>query len=895
MSSIRMFVTAAKFAATACIASAVVFGTIAYAIWEMRDDAFAIAISHVNDVATVFAEDVANAISTLDLMLRDAVDITQSVARGPSITKDDAERIRGSLIERRRAISQTELIAVTNETGDVISAASDFDRKTINVGDREFFTALRDGVAKGLFISKPLDSRLTHTPTVFFARRIEASDGRFLGIAFVGVEPAHLVQSHEIFTVNAHKSFSLLYADGTVALREPSVGNFVGKLMPGLRQWKEVAARGGGVLHSEGAFDNHPKYVSVRPVPQHPLFVDVGISDEAALASWRPRAISILFSGVVGLLLVAGLIYSQAKLTRRLSRSRVRSWIRAKRLAVKETELTRTRRRFGLTLDYISQGMAMYDANDKLLVANRCYAELYGLKPEQLSVGMDARDVVALRIANGAFSGTTPDEYMQVLKRLTESERLDELRTGRTIRVRVKTTDDGGRVTVQEDVTERYRAERELRHASRHDSLTQLPNRRAFTEDLARRLQMPEGGSFAILLADIDGFKEVNDTYGHEVGDGVLIEVGRRLAREAGQGVLARLGGDEFVAMTPLRQVDPDADSIADRFIKSVQAPIDFDGRRIHLGLSVGVTDVQPGARDAVDVMRHVDLALYAAKAAGRHCTRRFDENMEREHSERILLGHDLRGAIERDRLEVYYQPIVDAGDGRIVCMEALARWRHPTRGMIPPLVFIPLAEEIGLINALGDAVLRRACADASRWRSDIVVAVNVSSLQVEQSGFVEIVREALARSLLCPNRLQLEITETVLLRNNETTRSHLMRLRALGVTFALDDFGTGYASLAYLKTFPMDKIKIDKTFVDDVCANPQSIAIIGAIVALANGVGVETTAEGVETKEQADALRTIGVATMQGYYFSKPKPIDEHDIATIFAETKKNDNSLAA
>ena len=872
---------ATKFAAGTVVSSMIVFATIGYALLEMRQDAIDTATMHATDMAAALADGAANNIATIDLTLRDAVQLAQANIEGPTFSDADSESIHVALEERRRALGQDEVIGIADASGRIISASEDYYKSTtINIADRDYFIASRDDASDTLHISKPYPIRRTGVVMITFARRIASREGKFLGIALVGVKPIDLFRDHDAMTASGEKSFSLFYEDGTVALRQPDAENWVGKNLSNISPWRKVAAQGGGVYHSDGVFDAFPKYLAVRRVVGRPFFVNVGVADQLVFMQWRPRALTIIACSVIALALVGALLYSQTKLASRLARSRVRSWVRAKRILAQESELGSTRRRFALTLDYISQAMAMFDADDKLIVSNHCYAEIYGLKPEQLRPGMSTREIFALRIASGAYTGDAPEEYMGLLAIPRRGERLDELRNGRVLLVHDKSMDDGGRITVQEDVTERIRAERELIHVSRHDSLTQLPNRLAFKEHLARSLA--EGFEFAVLLADIDGFKDVNDTYGHEIGDRVLIEVASRLRAEAGDCLLARLGGDEFIATTPIAQGAEAALALAERFIGAIQRPFEFEDRRISLGLSVGVKIVDPAVNDASSVMRHVDLALYAGKNEGRNRARLFHDEMERDHALRAVLARDLGEAIAQDRLDVHYQPIVDASDGRIVCMEALARWRHPTRGMIPPVVFIPLAEEIGMINALGNRVLDRACADAARWRSDIVVAVNVSSLQVERPDFVEVVTAALARAELCPHKLQLEITETVLLRNNDTIRSHLLRLRALGVTFALDDFGTGYASLAYLKAFPLDKLKIDKSFVDDVCVNPQSITIVGAIVALATGIGVETTAEGVETKAQADALRAIGVTTMQGYFFSKPKPIGEHDPADI-------------
>ncbi len=883
MASIRRSARAPQFAAIAIIFAVLASAVIAFALREMRADAIDTATVNAGDMATILAEDVANAAASLDLTLRDAADFAKTIVHGETISGDDAEIIRRELVSRRAAMARTDVIAVANASGDVVAAARDQVATKVNISDREYFAALRDERADGLFVSRPLISKSTGAWTIFFARRIEASNGRFLGVAFVGIEPAKLFRTHPDLTAIGKTSFSLFYVDGTVAMRDPDVGDLVGKPVPSSGQWQDVAARGGGLYHSQGVFDSYSKYVAVRPVVGYPLFVNVGITDEAALAKWRTRMMTIIGGGGIGLALVIGLLYAQLRLADRLSRSRIRSWLRGARLAAKSKELLNTRKRFGLTLDYISQGMAMFDANEKLVIANHCYAELYGLRPEQLRAGMDAREIFALRIANGAYCRKTPEEYLKILDEPFCAERLDYLENGRIILVREKETDEGGWVTVQEDVTERTRAAQELAYTALHDSLTRLPNRQAFKEHLAACVGRAQGGRLAILLVDIDGFKEVNDTYGHEVGDDVLIEVAKRLSEEARDCFVARLGGDEFVAMIAGELLDADgATCLAERLIAAVQQPINVGRRLISLGLSVGVNLIEAGEGDFSCIMRRADLALYAAKNGGRNRAKRFDEEMERQYRERTLLAQDLREAIEQGQLAVHYQPIVNAADRRIVCMEALARWRHPIHGMIPPATFIPIAEETGLIVALGNWVLRRACADAAAWRPGIVVAVNVSSLQIERLDFVETVIDAVEAAQLAPHRLQIEITESILLRNNEATDHALHRLRAFGVTFALDDFGTGFASLAYLKAFPLDKVKIDKSFVDDICLNQQSMAIVAAIVALAHGLDIETTAEGVETLAQYEALRAVGVATMQGYFFGKPKTIDEYDPAAV-------------
>ena len=857
----------------AALASAI----IAFALLGMRADAIAIATLHVGDMATIIADDVANIAATYDLTLRDAAEIVNAVTQRHSIAVENGEAIRSALASRLSAVNATETIGVANENGDVVASAFGGPTMSINIADRDYFQRLRDDRNAGLYVSRPLISKRIGVWMVYFARRIEASDGRFLGVAYVGVEPSSLLRAHADLLGGGSTSLSMFYADATVVALQPDLTGWIGKIMPTNAEWKQVAAQGGGLYHSPGVLDADAKYVAVRRVADYPLFINAAITDRATLATWRTRMITILCGGAIGIVLLIALLYGQMRLADRLSRSRIRSWMRGKRLAANSTELINVRKRFGLTLDYISQGMAMFDASEKLVFANRCYAELYGLTADQLRPGMDLQEIFALRIAKGAYVGKTPSDYLKILEEPHCNVRFDHLQNGRVIFVRAKETDEGGWVTVQEDATERMRAARELAHAALHDSLTQLPNRQAFRNHLNACFADGAAAPIAVLLVDIDGFKEVNDTYGHEIGDDVLIEVARRIALEAKDCFVARLGGDEFAAVVSHARLDADgAHRIAERLIAAIRQPLDVGGRLISLGLCVGLNMLESDERDFSCIMRRADLALYAAKNGGRNCIRRFDAEMEREYSDRVQLAADLRDAIDSGQLTVHYQPIVTAAEGVVVCMEALARWRHPVLGPISPATFVPIAEETGLIVALGNAVLRRACTDAATWGSHIVVAVNVSSLQIKRPDFVETVMAVIEETGLAPHRLQIEITESILLSNNEATNRALRLLRDKGVTFALDDFGTGFGSLAYLKSFPLDKVKIDKSFVDDICLNKQSIAIVAAIVALARGLEVETTAEGVETQDQYEVLRALGVMTMQGYFFGRPKPIDE-------------------
>jgi diguanylate cyclase (GGDEF)-like protein len=423
------------------------------------------------------------------------------------------------------------------------------------------------------------------------------------------------------------------------------------------------------------------------------------------------------------------------------------------------------------------------------------------------------------------------------------------------------------------DVSGRIEAEQKLAHAARHDSLTGLPNRALFRDRmdaaLARALR---GDKFALLCLDLDRFKEVNDTLGHPVGDGLLIEVAARLrAQLRDTDTLARLGGDEFAIIQSDLETASDSVALARRLIECVSAPYDIDGHHLVVGVSVGIAVAPEDGAQYEDLLKAADMALYRAKADGRGCWRWFEPEMNARMQMRRTVEVDLRRALERNEFELRYQPIVETRSRRITSFEALVRWRHPERGLILPDAFIPLCEEIGLIAPLGAFVLREACVQAALWPEPIGVAVNISPVQLVSRKLVETVERALTGSGLAPQRLEIEITETAMLQNTETTLAILRDLKKLGVRIAMDDFGTGYSSLSSLQSFPFDKVKIDRSFTRGLDQSRQNDAIVTAVINLCDGLGMCATAEGVETESQFDSLRRRGCREAQGYLFSRP------------------------
>jgi diguanylate cyclase len=416
--------------------------------------------------------------------------------------------------------------------------------------------------------------------------------------------------------------------------------------------------------------------------------------------------------------------------------------------------------------------------------------------------------------------------------------------------------------------------ENRLRYLALHDPLCGLPNRNFFSERLETVIaDVKRGGSpAAVLYIDLDHFKDVNDTLGHPVGDELIRNVTLRLSRALrGDDLVARLGGDEFAVITSASS-DPSAlQQVADRIIAHLSAPYSIGGHTIVIGASIGIALIDHRAGgDAADIMRYADMALYRAKNEGRNRACIYDAVMDADLSQRKLVEQDLREAIESDGLKVLYQPIHNASGEKIVGVEALARWPHPTRGLISPAEFIPIAEHSGLIIELGARVLRRACNDGKAW-PDLTVAVNVSPLQFRQLDFVDVVERILVETGFPAARLELELTESTLLGNVESAEAAMRRLKLLGVQLALDDFGTGYSSLLYLRRFPFDKLKIDRSFVLSIEKAPDAAAIVHAVVSLGRGLGMKVTAEGVETAEQHLFLRAAGVHYMQGFRFGTP------------------------
>ncbi|WP_246755899.1 bifunctional diguanylate cyclase/phosphodiesterase [Bradyrhizobium sp. CCBAU 53338] len=444
-------------------------------------------------------------------------------------------------------------------------------------------------------------------------------------------------------------------------------------------------------------------------------------------------------------------------------------------------------------------------------------------------------------------------------------------------------------VGVIEDVTERITNEARISHLAHHDALTDLPNRSAFSEALAERLEQAQEAStsFAVLSLDLDRFKDVNDVFGHPVGDMMMRAAAERLVSEADGAFVARIGGDEFMILMPDDIRREDVLSLAERLVEAIGKELEVDDYLSHVGLSVGIAVYPNDGVDTATLLANADSALYRAKREGRGRVCFFETEMDRELRDRRLLQHDLRQALEQNELLVYFQPQARM-DGEIIGFEALVRWNHPTRGFVPPDQFIPLAEENGLITEIGEWVLRQACREAASWPRPLQVAVNLSPVQFQAGDLERSIHQILLETGLAPTRLAVEITEGVLIGDFTRALNLLRRLKALGIRIAMDDFGTGYSSLSYLQSFPFDKIKIDRSFILNLEATPQSAEIVRAVLSLAHALHIPVVAEGVETEAQRAFLEGEACEEMQGYLIGRPGPIKQYfDLIGIKVERR--------
>jgi diguanylate cyclase (GGDEF)-like protein/PAS domain S-box-containing protein len=547
-----------------------------------------------------------------------------------------------------------------------------------------------------------------------------------------------------------------------------------------------------------------------------------------------------------------------------------------------QSELRSEKYLLDTALQNMRLGLCMFESDGRIILFNDHYAGLMGIPPTDLK-GLSLLDIFKLRKASGPLNGDPDEQFQSVLADAREgrsSTYIIETRPGSWVRVSQQPIQDRGWVSIVEDVSEWRRAQAQIVHMERHDKLTDLPNRMVFREQLELALSRISrtDGEVAVHCLDLDNFKVINDALGHPTGDDLLKSVALRLnAGVRDTDCVARLGGDQFGIVQVSQQLPAsEVASFAARLIELVSIPYAIRGHPIVISASIGISIAPADGIDPDALLKDAEIALYRAKEEGRGSYRFFERGMDAFAQARRQLELDMRTAMVRNEFEIYYQPIYNIETLRVVGFEALVRWNHPLRGIVLPGAFIPLAEETGLIVPLGNWVLRRACQDAAGWSREVAVAVNLSPAQFRDRKLVASITAILSDSSLAANRLELEITESIFLKDSQATLETMHGLRDLGIRISMDDFGTGYSSLNYLRSFPFDKIKIDASFVHELASRNDSMAIVRAVTGLATSLGITTTAEGVETNEQLALLRAEGCNEVQGYLFNPPRPATE-------------------
>jgi diguanylate cyclase (GGDEF)-like protein len=797
-----------------------------------------------------------------------------------------SREVHADLRERIANLPYIAALSLSGPGGELLNFSRVWPPPTVMDADRDFIRALSGDNGPETFLSEPSLSKTTGKWTIYLSRRFEARDGTLIGFVVSTIQIDFFEQFYAKLPLTGAGSFALYRHDGVLIARYPHVDPRIGKNYASTINFRRLLdALDHGVIRATSMLDGQDRLVVPRAMANFPLIITVSDTVNSITGAWRQQTRILVAATLLLELMIAGTVVLGFRHLRGQERLRAAQSARTQaeaELAVAEEHeraavtLQVQQSRFDTAVHNLPQGLIMLDQTGHVLAINQTFCDLAQVPMELLPLGTSYARLTELLVAAGQIT----------LADLHDVRRRREETTGPNARTNfVWEREDGlafsvthqrleqGWLTTYENITEQRMAEARIAHMARHDALTDLPNRVLFHETLDNALALARRGHLVALhCLDLDQFKAVNDTLGHPIGDILLRQVAQRLrdgVRETD--TVARLGGDEFaVVQTPIGS-PLDAAVLARRLNELIEAPFEIDGQQIVIGTSIGIAFAPQDGLDADLVLKCADLALYRAKQDGRGMYRLFQAEMDAAIQARRTMEVELRQALAGGQLELFYQPQIDVRGRRVAGCEALLRWRHPAMGLVSPDRFIGLAEETGLIVPIGEWVLRQACLAASGWPEASKIAVNVSAVQFRSHDLVAAVVAALHESGLPASCLELEITETVMLHDTDATLATLHQLRQLGVQIAMDDFGTGFSSLSYLRRFPFDRIKIDQSFVRELGTQNDCTAIVRAMVNLGRDLGMEITAEGVETREQLEMLERAGCGEMQGYLFSRP------------------------
>ena len=876
-----------KVAAAGLICTAAL--AIGLTIWWLLAEAIADAVNDSGNLATIMADQIDHSVQSIDLMIDE---LEERIGKRGARTKSNFRRLLEGedtyqqLTERKAHLSNIDVIALVDKNGLLVGSTNKWPLPATDISDREHFQHAKNYDDRRVYIANPIRDRVTNMPTVFFSKRINDANNEFLGMISIGVRLSYFQNIYESITSLRDLSFVLLHKDGTVIVRYPDPKSRGGEKLSASSPWYRLVSQSGGHFRSLGFFDGENRLISVRALRDYPLVVNVGMSETAALATWRIQAITLALGALLLMLCATFLLKSLSK--------------QFHRLATSEAMLLRANVTIDAALNNISQGLVMFDSSTRMMVSNKRYLEMYGLSPEVVRPGCTLRELLNLRVTTGTFRSDEVEQNISDLAAAVSQgnifSAITNLNDGRAISIVNHPLEGGGWVATHDDITEAKRAAAQISYEAHVDALTGLPNRKVFYEQMEQALKrIQRGERLAVLYLDLDHLKRVNDSLGHPVGDKLLKAVADRVGGCASDvDLVARLSGDEFAIIQSKYGQPEDAATLAKRVIEALREPFDLNGHQITANISVGIAIAPTDASELDALLTAADIALYEAKNTRRGSYCFYEPQLQERMQARAQLEQDLQKALLNGEFELFYQPIASLANNKIVSFEALLRWHHPTRGLVSPAEFIPIAEETGLIVSLGEWVVRTACAEAATWPDDIQVAVNLSAVQVANGNLVNVVVGAIAAAGIRPNKLELELTESVLIQNTSVNRATLKSLHELGVQFAVDDFGTGYSSLGYLLSFPFHRIKIDRSFITALADNEDSRAIVRAVGDLAENLNMRITAEGVETERQLQQIRLLGCTEIQGYLLSRPRPAAE--LVQFFSPcAQSEDSSIAA
>jgi len=834
--------------------TAMLWGGIALLLAQQRSDLISSARHDTENLARAFEENTAHSIDAADQVL---LFLRSLYMRNPDRFdfegwNENVHNSDGLLLQI--AILGKDGVVIATNLGPVLGGRMD-------LSDREHFRVQRDTTADQLFISKPVRGRESGRSSIQLTRKILAADGSFNGVIVASIDP--LILSRFYGSVDIGRGFVVLAGqDNIIRAGIPANRIVLGEPLLDRAMLEAVKQNDRATI----AYIDHtgePLIMSYRCISRYGLIIGVALNQNDVLAKYNSNRQNYIFAGLVLSLLFFSVAVLNVQNKQKLLKTR--------------SDLLASQEVLTDTLENMSQGIIMVDASGKIAVINRRAIDMLGLPEKLLTVNICFDDLVQWQAENGEFGSErrrSGDENNTRWNLPGSSSIFEKIRPNGTV-IEVRSVRFGNERIVRTltDVTERHQYEKKIAYLAHHDSLTGLTNRAMFHEKLSHAIKSSDDASFAVLCLDLDHFKLINDVWGHAAGDQLLSTVADRLRSTIrADDLVARFGGDEFAVMQA-NVTDPEqVRHLARRLINNLSRPYNLLDRQLSVGVSIGVAIYPADGRDYEDLLKNADIALYAAKANGRGTCQFFSADMTRRLQDRVELERDLAEAINQERIEVYYQPICDAASGQIRGYEALARWKHPTKGDISPTEFITLAEETGLIIPLGLSVMRIACQTACGWPPTIGLTVNISPVQLFSIGFTESVFDVLRDTGLDPRRLGLEITEGVLISDGEAGAAVLRNLQKSGIRILLDDFGTGHAGLSYLVRFGFDCIKLDRSFVIRMIDDKAARAVIRAALVLSDDLHLDVVAEGVETEEQLGLLQELGCRKVQGYWFGAPQ-----------------------